>query len=91
MNHEEIRAAVLRAVQRVAPEADLSQLGETEDIRDALDIDSMDFLKLVVQLHETLHVDVPERDYPKVRTIDACVRYVEAKLAAQSLHGPAKA
>lgn len=81
MNHDEVRAAVLRALQQVAPEADVGHLTGTEDLRDALDIDSMDFLKLVVQLNEKLHVDVPERDYPKVRTLDGCVRYVESKLA----------
>ena len=80
MKHEEVRAAVLDAIKHVAPEADLAHLIGTEDLRDALDIDSMDFLKLVVQLHDHLRVDVPERDYPKVRTLDACVRYLESKL-----------
>ena len=41
----------------------------------------MDFLRFVVGLHERLHVDIPERDYAKVRTLDTCVSYLEAKLA----------
>lgn len=42
----------------------------------------MDFLRFVVGLHDTLHVDVPERDYPKIRTLDTCVAYLEQRLAA---------
>jgi acyl carrier protein len=81
MNNADIERAVLRSLKAVAPEADLSTLGRSEDLRDALDIDSMDFLRFVVGLHDTLHVEVPERDYPKIRTLDTCVAYLERKLA----------
>jgi len=79
MTPEEIKLVVLHSLQAVAPEADLSRLKGTEDLRDALDIDSMDFLRFVVALHEKVHVDIPERDYPKVRTLDGCVAYLTAK------------
>jgi acyl carrier protein len=82
MSPDEIRAAVLRSLQSVAPEADLSTLAGTADLRDALDIDSMDFLRFVVGVHEALGVDVPERDYPKIRTLDACVGYLASKTHA---------
>ncbi|HVJ93678.1 MAG TPA: acyl carrier protein [Labilithrix sp.] len=81
MNSADIERAVLHSLKAVAPEADLSTLGRSEDLRDALDIDSMDFLRFVVGLHNTLHVEVPERDYPKIRTLDTCVAYLERKLA----------
>ena len=81
MNRADIERAVLRSLKAVAPEVDLSTLGREEDVRDALEIDSMDFLRFVVDLHDTLQVDVPERDYPKIRTVDACVAYLEQKLA----------
>lgn len=81
MNTNEIRARVLEALGSVAPEADLSTLAGSEDLRDRLDIDSMDFLRLVVALHDTLHVDVPERDYPRMRTLDDCVQYLGSKLS----------
>lgn len=81
MNRSDIERAVLRSLKAVAPEADLSTLGGREELRDALDIDSMDFLRFVVALHDTLHVDVPERDYPKIRTLDTCVAYLEERLA----------
>jgi acyl carrier protein len=80
MNPQEIRSNVLASLADVAPEADPSVLAPNADLRDALDIDSMDFLRFVVSLHDRLHVDIPEKDYPKVRTLDACVEYLGAKL-----------
>lgn len=78
----EIRASVLAALSSVAPEADASQLHPGEPLRDQLDLDSMDFLNFAVALHAGLGVDVPERDYPKIATLDGCVDYVSAKLPA---------
>lgn len=82
MNPQEIRTNVLASLADVAPEADPAVLAPNADLRDALDIDSMDFLRFVVSLHDRLHVDIPEKDYPKVRTLDACVEYLAAKLQA---------
>lgn len=81
MTHDDIRATVLDALHGVAPEADLAKLGGGADLRDALDIDSMDFLRFVTALHEELHVDVPERDYAKIRTLDGCVEYLASQTA----------
>jgi len=83
MNREDIRSNVITSLKAIAPEAEPAALAPNADIRDALDIDSMDFLRFVVSLHERLQVDIPERDYAKVRTLDACVSYLEAKLAAR--------
>jgi acyl carrier protein len=52
------------------------------DLRDQLDIDSMDFLNFVIALHERLGVDVPERDYPQLATFDGCVEYLAAAPAS---------
>jgi acyl carrier protein len=77
MNRDEIQAAVLEALTSIAPEADLSSLQFDKSIREQLDIDSMDFLNFVIMIHKKLHVDIPERDYPKLVTINACVQYLE--------------
>jgi acyl carrier protein len=82
MKEEEIRATVRRALKRVAPEADLEALGGEEDLRDTLDLDSMDFNGFVLALHETLHVDIPEKDYPRFFTLNGCVRELGARLGA---------
>ena len=83
MTTDDIKNTILRSLKNVAPEADLASLDGGADLRDALDIDSMDFLRFAVDLHEKLHVDIPEGDYAKVRTLDACVAYLSAKLAAK--------
>ncbi|CAN5915830.1 hypothetical protein BH11MYX4_BH11MYX4_50960 [soil metagenome] len=80
MNRDAIRSSVLASLAAVAPEADPAALAPNADLREALDIDSMDFLRFVVGLHERLHIDIPERDYAKVRTLDACVSYLAGRL-----------
>jgi acyl carrier protein len=79
MSQEEIRGVVMNALRSVAPEADPEALDPRADIRDALDIDSMDFLRFVVAVHEALRVDIPEADYPKVRTLEGCLAYLDER------------
>lgn len=78
MTRDEIRDVVLRALGEIAPEADLSTLEPDVAFRDQLDVDSMDLLNFVIALHVALHVDIPEADYPKLDTLDACVDYLAA-------------
>jgi acyl carrier protein len=83
MTRDQIRDVVVRALREIAPEADASTLDDAAPLRDALDLDSMDFLNLVTALHTSLGVDVPEADYPKVRSLGALVGYLAAKLASR--------
>jgi acyl carrier protein len=76
---EDIKAVVLDVLGSVAPEADLDALDPEEDLREALDIDSMDALNVVIALHERLGVDIPEVDYPKLATLEGMIAYLEAK------------
>ena len=82
MTNDEIRAVVLGALSDIAPETDPSSLANDESVRDALDIDSMDFLRFVTMLHDALGVSVPELDYPKLDTIDGAVAYLAEKRGA---------
>jgi acyl carrier protein len=72
-----VRSVVLSIIARVAPNADLDRLRGDENLRDELDLDSMDFLNILVAIAEELGVEVPERDYGPVRTLDDLVDYVE--------------
>jgi acyl carrier protein len=72
----EIAQTVLETLAEIAPEVDPSEVASDVDLRDQLDIDSMDFLNFVIALHERLDVDIPERDYPQLGTLDAIVDYV---------------
>ena len=80
MTRDDIRAAVLHALGTVAPEADLSQLAPSADMRETLDIDSMDFLNFAIALHGTLGVEIPERDYPQLATLAGSVDYLARAL-----------
>jgi acyl carrier protein len=81
MTEGEIRDRILLALGNIAPEADLSKLDSNARIRDQLDIDSMDFLNFVISLHEDLRVDIPERDYGSLVTLNGCVQYLMSALA----------
>ena len=73
---------MVEALRSVAPEADPSVARRGGLLRDALDLDSMDFLNFVIAVHQALHVDVPEADYGKVQTLASAVAYVQKKLEA---------
>ena len=73
---DEIENTVRRILGEIAPEADLTQLKPDVSFRDQLDIDSMDFLNFVIALHETLHLEIPEADYPKLASLNGCLNYV---------------
>ena len=76
----DLRAAVLAVLARIAPEADLDTLPDDADLREELDIDSIDFLNFMVGIYETLGVDVPERDYPEYATIAGCVAHLTPRI-----------
>ena len=76
MSEDELRQAVIDAIVEVAPEVDPAKIDPSADLSEQLDIDSMDFLNVVVALHERTGVDVPERDYPRLSTLDQAVAYL---------------
>lgn len=82
MTAAEVRATIVKSIGDIAPEAELAALDPAADLREALDIDSMDFLNLVIAVHKALAVDIPERDYPQVMSLDAMTTYVHARLPA---------
>ena len=79
MNREKTRETVLRVLGQIAPEADLAALKGNVNLRDQMDIDSMDFLNFLIALDKELKVDIPERDYAQLATLDACVDYLTAR------------
>ncbi len=76
MNASEIRTLVADVLAGIAPEADLSTVGESEDLREALDLDSMDFLNLIIGLSQSSGVSIPEADYPRFFTLQGIVQYL---------------
>ena len=76
MSEEKLRELVLRTLTDIAPEIDPGDIAPDEDIREQIDLDSMDFLNFIIALHEALGVDIPEADYPLLATVDGCVNYL---------------
>jgi acyl carrier protein len=76
VNEDEVRPIVIDALRRIAPEIDAGMIEGKERLRDQVDLDSMDFLNLVIDLHKQLGVEIPETDYPQVATLDDMVRYL---------------
>jgi len=79
MNTQEARALIVMELGNIAPEADYETLDPKADLREALDIDSLDFLNFVTALHKKTGVNVPESDYRKLLTLDGAVIYLVEK------------
>ena len=80
MNEANIRAVLHEELNNIAPEVNLATIDPAADLREALDIDSMDFLNFIIAVHHRLGVDIPELDYPKLVTLNGAVAYLTAKL-----------
>lgn len=78
---DELTALVLRVLGEVAPEADLDALDLEADLREELELDSMDVLDLAIGLAQATGVEVPERDYARVVTVAGAVAYLAEHLA----------
>ena len=82
MNKQQIKETVLRILATVAPDADLTSLQPKVSFHDQFDIDSIDFLRLMMELEKALKVTILDFDYPKLSTLQGCVDYLAAQLAA---------
>lgn len=81
MTTDEAQQLIRSVLRQVAPEADLDEVGPGQTLQEALDLDSIDFLNLVTGLHEATGIEIPERDYPRLSTLDGCVEYLTAAAA----------
>lgn len=78
MNEQDARAAVQAAIGKVAPDVDLAEMDEAARFRQDLELDSLDFLRLVETIDTATGVDIPERDYPAVATVKGLIGYLQA-------------
>lgn len=79
-SNDEIRQAVEQALHHVAPEADVHALAGNADLREEIDLDSMDMLNFFVARHERLQVDIAESEYGRMTTLDGCMATLREKL-----------
>lgn len=80
MNANEIQALAAQVLARIAPEVDFSKVGPREDLRYALDLDSMDFLNFITGLSQGSGRAIPEKDYPCLFTLEGILAYLAAPL-----------
>jgi acyl carrier protein len=80
MTNDEIRQAVLNIIADIAPDEDTSDIKDDKPLRDQIELDSMDFLDIVLELRKRYSVEVPEADYPQLNTLAGCVVYLAPKL-----------
>ena len=80
MTAEEVKQVVLDIISDVAPDEEVSDINSAESLRDQLDLDSIDFLDIVMELRKRHSVEVPSEDYPRLATLDSCVEYLTPKM-----------
>jgi acyl carrier protein len=80
VTESEIRQVVRRALSNVAPEVDLESIDPAKDLRDQIDIDSVDFLNFVIGLHKELGVEIPDADVARLATLNGGVAYLLGKI-----------
>ena len=80
MTGEEIRLVVLDILERIAPDEDLSGLDDAIAFREQMELDSMDFLDIVMELRKAYRIQIPEEDYHNLNTMESTVSYLTPKL-----------
>ena len=82
MNDADLKSRIVAIIRTVAPEVEEGELVAEKPLREQVDLDSMDWLRVIITVHEKLHVDIPEADYGKLRTLNDWAAYLTPKLAA---------
>src|SRR5690349_15285022 len=77
MTRDEIKLEVLDILSDIAPDEDLSQLKDDVSFREQMELDSMDFLDIVMELRKRHRIQIPEDDYLNLASMDSTVTYLE--------------
>ncbi len=76
MSPAEIKEAILDILEGIAPDEDLSNVQDDVPLREQLELDSMDFLDIVMELRKRYRVQIPEDDYLELATMSSTVNYL---------------
>ena len=85
MTREQVRQAVLDIISDIAPDEDLGSINDDEKLREQFDLDSMDFLDIVMELRKRFNLEVPEKDYQELVSKTSCVKYLFPRLKDHEL------
>lgn len=82
MTTSEVREKIINIIADIALDDDVSGIDDGVSLREQLDLDSMDFLDIVMELKKRHKVEVPQEDYPRLATMNSCVEYLAPKFQA---------
>ena len=85
MDKEQVKQVVLDIIAEIAPDEDLSDVKPDVRLRDQLDLDSMDFLDIVMELRKKHGIEVPEADYRELESLDSSAEYLFPKFEAKTV------
>jgi acyl carrier protein len=85
MTREQVRQAILNIISDIAPDEDLGTIKDEEKLRDQFDLDSMDFLDIVMELRKRFNLEVPEKDYQELVSMASSVEYLFPRLKDNEL------
>jgi len=91
MTRDEVVIAIKDIIATISPDEDITNLDDEERLRDQIDLDSMDFLDIVMELRKLYGIRIPEDDYKELASIASCVRYLHPLLEGKDLHCAARA
>jgi acyl carrier protein len=80
MTGSEIREVILDILSDIAPDEDLSDLKDDVSFRDQLELDSMDFLDIVMELRKRYRIQIPEEEYTQLASMASTVKYLEPRM-----------
>ena len=79
MTEDQVKQIVIDIINEIAPDEDTSGLKSEVNLREQMDLDSMDFLDIVMELRKQHGIEVPEADYPRLASLDSCAEYLTPK------------
>ena len=85
INNNDIRRIFLESLHQIAPDIDIETIKPETMLREEFEIDSIDFLRLIVLLHEQLTIDIPEKDYAKLATLQSSLAYLRARISVDQV------
>ena len=83
MTEDQVKQIVIDIINEIAPDEDTSDLKGAINLREQMDLDSMDFLDIVMELRKQHGIEVPEADYTELASLDSCANYLTPKFNAK--------
>lgn len=80
MNRQQILHVLKECLSMIVPGSDIDVVDPDADLREEIELDSMDMLNLVIALHKRLGIAIPEVDAPKLVTLNGATDYLADRL-----------